>query len=273
MQRAKQREKALRKERRKGRGAATDNDLGWLLEVGLDALVELEQAEIAAAKSLHGTDGLGQGDGAGAVGVALPVGTQRRSFKGYEEVRVPAGELGGPEGCVVQCSGTGGCPKRLLYLMGTSCRMAAPALLTIAAPKSEMGEDERLVRVAELDGWAQSAFEGYEALNRIQSRLYPVAYHSNENMLVCAPTGAGKTNIAMLAVLHEVAQHMRHGVVQKGDFKVVYVAPMKALAAEVTNDAASACTMGHEQCMIMEWSHVLASRAQATTPPPLPPLR
>ena len=71
-------------------------------------------------------------------------------------------------------------------------------------------------------------------LNRIQSRIYPTALNSNQNLLVCAPTGAGKTNIAMLAVLHEVGQNMRHGVIQKQDFKVVYVAPMKALAAEVT---------------------------------------
>jgi hypothetical protein len=44
---------------------------------------------------------------------------------------------------------------------------------------------------------------------------------------VCAPTGAGKTNIAMVAVLRELGQNMRHGVVQKADFKIVYVAPMK----------------------------------------------
>jgi activating signal cointegrator complex subunit 3 len=49
-----------------------------------------------------------------------------------------------------------------------------------------------------------------------------------------ALAGAGKTNIAMLAVLREVGANMRHGVIQKADFKVVYVAPMKALAAEVT---------------------------------------
>lgn len=44
---------------------------------------------------------------------------------------------------------------------------------------------------------------------------------------MCAPTGAGKTNIAMVAVLREVSQNMKHGVVQKADFKIVYVAPMK----------------------------------------------
>ena len=34
------------------------------------------------------------------------------------------------------------------------------------------------------------------------------------------PAGAGKTNIAMLSVLREVGANMRHGVIQKADFKV-----------------------------------------------------
>ena len=41
------------------------------------------------------------------------------------------------------------------------------------------------------------------------------------------PPGAGKTNIAMIAVLREVGANMRHGVIQRADFKIVYVAPMK----------------------------------------------
>lgn len=59
-------------------------------------------------------------------------------------------------------------------------------------------------------------------------------YRSNANMLVCAPTGAGKTNIAMITVLHEISKHMIGGKIQKDNFKIVYVAPMKALAAEVS---------------------------------------
>jgi Ni2+-binding GTPase involved in maturation of urease and hydrogenase len=43
---------------------------------------------------------------------------------------------------------------------------------------------------------------------------------SNENLLVCAPTGAGKTNIAMITVLREVAANMAHGVIQRDAFKV-----------------------------------------------------
>jgi len=95
---------------------------------------------------------------------------------------------------------------------------------------------ELSVAIEELDEWAQPAFEGITTLNRIQSRIFPQAYHTNENLLVCAPTGAGKTNIAMLTVLHEIGKHIdEHGDYLPEDFKIVYVAPMKALAAEVTN--------------------------------------
>ena len=51
---------------------------------------------------------------------------------------------------------------------------------------------------------------------------------------MCAPTGAGKTNIAMIAILREVAANMQQGQVNRLAFKIVYVAPMKALAAEQT---------------------------------------
>eukprot|EP00898_Chlorokybus_atmophyticus_P000832 jgi/Chlat1/174/Chrsp1S03247 len=93
---------------------------------------------------------------------------------------------------------------------------------------------DKLVQIAELPDWAQSAFAGYKTLNRIQSRIFPAAFNTNENLLVCAPTGAGKTNIAMISILREIGLNTHHGLLHKQDFKVVYVAPMKALAAEMT---------------------------------------
>ncbi|GBG84220.1 hypothetical protein CBR_g38192 [Chara braunii] len=102
------------------------------------------------------------------------------------------------------------------------------------APVVPMKAEEKLVKISELDEFAQLAFEGYKTLNRIQSRIFDTAYNTNENILVCAPTGAGKTNIAMICVLHEVKQHFKYDILQKDEFKIVYVAPMKALAAEVT---------------------------------------
>ncbi|KAA0166650.1 hypothetical protein FNF27_07480 [Cafeteria roenbergensis] len=107
----------------------------------------------------------------------------------------------------------------------------------IPAPVSALRDvDEAdLVRVDELEDWAQVAFAGTERLNPLQSAVFETAYHSSENVLVCAPTGAGKTNVAMLAVCRELSQHFVDGVLQRDDFKIVYVAPMKALAAEVTD--------------------------------------
>lgn len=45
-------------------------------------------------------------------------------------------------------------------------------------------------QIASLPEWAQLAFGGYKSLNHIQSRIYEAAFSSNQNMLVCAPTGA-----------------------------------------------------------------------------------
>ncbi|KAI8847431.1 Sec63 Brl domain-containing protein [Chytridium lagenaria] len=89
------------------------------------------------------------------------------------------------------------------------------------------------VTISNLPEWAQKAFKNYKSLNRVQSIVFPIAFETNENMLVCAPTGAGKTDVAMLTVLRTLSQFMQNGVIQKNDFKIVYVAPMKALAAEI----------------------------------------
>ena len=43
-------------------------------------------------------------------------------------------------------------------------------------------------------------------------------------MLICAPTGAGKTNVAMLTIVHKIKQFIKDGVLQKDQFKVRYLA-------------------------------------------------
>lgn len=99
-----------------------------------------------------------------------------------------------------------------------------------------VGFEEKPVYISEIDEIGQLVFKGMKRLNRIQSIVFETAYNTNENLLICAPTGAGKTNIAMLTVLHEIRQHLQPGgVIKKDEFKIVYVAPMKALAAEMTN--------------------------------------
>lgn len=92
------------------------------------------------------------------------------------------------------------------------------------------------IQISELDDIGQMAFANCKELNRIQSVVYPVAYHSNENMLVCAPTGAGKTNVAMLSIVHTIRCHLEQGVINRDQFKIVYIAPMKALASEMVDN-------------------------------------
>ena len=62
-----------------------------------------------------------------------------------------------------------------------------------------------------------------KSLNVIQSAVYDVAFHTNENLLICAPTGAGKTNIAMLTILREITNNMDNGVLKRNEFKVRYI--------------------------------------------------
>ncbi|PHH71146.1 hypothetical protein CDD80_5490 [Ophiocordyceps camponoti-rufipedis] len=132
----------------------------------------------------------------------LPVGSERLQFDKYEEYAIPAGR------------------------------------------KGELGPGQSLVKIGDMDGLCRETFKGYKTLNRMQSLVFPVAYKTNENMLICAPTGAGKTDAAMLTILHTIGQHASPSpveddqanefVVDIDDFKIVYVAPMKALAAEIT---------------------------------------
>ena len=107
----------------------------------------------------------------------------------------------------------------------------------VTVPPAEMGSSDvagrKLVPIASLDEIGKLAFKGMKSLNRIQSVVYKSAYTTNENMLVCAPTGAGKTNVAMLCIVQTIKQHIEGGVIKKDKFKIVYVAPMKALAAEM----------------------------------------
>ncbi|GIX64234.1 DEAD-box helicase [Babesia caballi] len=90
--------------------------------------------------------------------------------------------------------------------------------------------DEELVKIDSLPQWAQCAFAGLQSLNTIQSIVYNTAFNTSQNMLLSAPTGCGKTNVALLCTLQNFGSLYTDGN-KKG--KVVYIAPMKALAAEV----------------------------------------
>lgn len=97
-----------------------------------------------------------------------------------------------------------------------------------------------LVPVSDFPHWAQNAFPSAEteSLNAIQSKLYPVTFGRDDNVLLCAPTGAGKTNVAMMAMLRTISNYidMRTGKLTFKNFKIVYVAPLKALVQEQVSE-------------------------------------
>ncbi|TFK29365.1 activating signal cointegrator 1 complex subunit 3 [Coprinopsis marcescibilis] len=98
---------------------------------------------------------------------------------------------------------------------------------------------ERQITIEELDPLAKGCFSAYRSLNRIQSIVYPVAYRTNENMLVCGKVLRGKTDVALLSILRvlnlyrDPDRNLRDSI-RRNAFKIIYVAPMKALASEIT---------------------------------------
>jgi pre-mRNA-splicing helicase BRR2 len=150
--------------------------------------------------------------------VVLPPGTQRIPHKGFEEVRVPV------------------------------------------PPRPPADQQPKLVPIEALPAWAQEVFNprpkpgekprtGIKFLNPLQSAVFQKAFFSADNLLIAAPTGSGKTNTAMLCILHEIGLNRReNGTIDLDAFKVlcffsyllflfvlqiVYVAPMKSLVQEM----------------------------------------
>ncbi len=151
----------------------------------------------------------------------------------------------------------------------------------VPAVRSVVPEEEKLISINELPQWTQKAFKNMDKLNRVQSKMFDVALKSSENLLLCAPTGAGKvcrltargfessfnvhetltsdleykqTNVAFLTMLNILGQYRKErqidsdsddpdakedGTKESFDldsFKIVYVAPMKALVQEAVKN-------------------------------------
>ncbi|GAA5961591.1 hypothetical protein JCM3765_002639 [Sporobolomyces pararoseus] len=147
--------------------------------------------------------------------MSLPIGTVRMHKEHYEEIMIPA-------------------PKAVPFRF-----------------------NESLVPIKEMNPWGKRTFHAYKTLNRLQSIVYPVAYGSNENMLVCAPTGAGKTDVALLTILRCLSSLVSTPLTSMSEppklppasqYKIIYVAPLKALAAEITQKFAKRLAWAGVKC-------------------------
>ncbi|KNE71806.1 hypothetical protein AMAG_16111 [Allomyces macrogynus ATCC 38327] len=256
---------------------------------------------------------------------------QLDDWKRAREEQLMRGPAPLPSGGIVDRSGpnyphvfhTGGRPIVSTIMIGAKYALPAgsvqidePEYQEVVIPAAQQAPplpEQQVITIDKLPKWIRPAYPGYKSLNKVQSLVYPIAFETNENMLVCAPTGAGKTDVAMLTVLRTISnylidanegddedeavepvakapvdpdaefdeeddggdgpggfdedadagddgpagakrppvQHIRRGarfpdqnrksamvkhrqpIIAKNDFKIIYVAPMKALAAEV----------------------------------------
>jgi hypothetical protein len=93
--------------------------------------------------------------------------------------------------------------------------------VTVPPPPPAPVGRHKLVPISAIAPWQRGMFSGLKQFNEVQSVVFSSAYKSSNNMLVCAPTGAGKTNIALLTIARELLLHMRDGVLHVADFKIV----------------------------------------------------
>jgi len=77
-----------------------------------------------------------------------------------------------------------------------------------------------------------------ETFNQIQSKVLQTALFTDENLLICAPTSSGKTNIALLTILHLISKYRNenNNIINLNKFKIIYIAPMKALVKETVGN-------------------------------------
>ncbi|KAG8705886.1 Sec63, partial [Ceratobasidium sp. 395] len=89
-----------------------------------------------------------------------------------------------------------------------------------------------LVPVSSLPDWCRGIFK-FGVFNAMQSQCFATAMNTDSNMVISAPTGAGKTVLFELAVIKLLQSS---GNVSNLAYKCVYMAPTKAICSERCRD-------------------------------------
>ncbi|KAJ8129735.1 hypothetical protein O1611_g3896 [Lasiodiplodia mahajangana] len=83
----------------------------------------------------------------------------------------------------------------------------------------------------------------FQLFNAVQSKCFPLVYGTNDNVVISAPTGSGKTAILEMAICKLVSSQ------GAGNFKIVYQAPTKSLCSEKARNWQSKFSHMNLQCV------------------------
>lgn len=95
--------------------------------------------------------------------------------------------------------------------------------------------------------------ERFQFFNPIQTQVFNMLYNGDENVLIGAPTGSGKTLCAELAIMR-LFNEMPEG-------RSVYMTPLQQLAEEVSH---SLCVDSLMQTLMCPWLHADSKTARCT---------
>ncbi|GAA6026781.1 hypothetical protein JCM8097_005857 [Rhodosporidiobolus ruineniae] len=151
----------------------------------------------------------------------------------------------------------------------TTVRGAAPRRVSSTGEGEVKRAGIRLRPVSELPDMFRSLWR-FGVFNGVQSACFDSVYHSDENVVVSAPTGAGKTVLFELAIIRLFTTS------SSDDTKVLYMAPTKSLCTERATDwkrkfehslgwAVQELT-GDSETSISAWREVAKARIVVTTP-------
>lgn len=164
--------------------AMREKGAGWILK---------ELATAAAAQAANGKNGAA---GDEDMQVSAPA-----EVAAIPKTNIQAGSLVQPKGTVDLDSMMFGQGARLMS--NKKCRLPEGSFkrskkgyeeIHIPAPEKKAAKPGDEMPITELPEWTRAAFGKAPSLNRVQTRVYPVAFGEDDPILLCAPTGAGKVS-------------------------------------------------------------------------------
>ena len=111
---------------------------------------------------------------------------------------------------------------------------------TSANPQSNEKQNDKSILSTKEMGKNWHDFFGFENFNKVQTECFNLIYESNENAVISAPTGSGKSVLFELAILRLYKDYIEGSEVDSNDSQdfplTIYIGPMKALCQEKANE-------------------------------------